>query len=948
MARWKVGITLVAACLLIGSPALASASNGAAAPQGADAVGEISGSVRDPDGAPLPGVTATLEGEGLIQERVTTVSNANGVFRFRNIRPGAYMLTLSLTGFRTVEYQAQAKVGSATTVVVGLQLAGVQEAVMVVSEMPLIDIKKAQISNSFAEELIQNIPLAREFTVVADLTPGITDRGAYGAGGNIENRYRQGSSTTAYRMNGVDITEPDWGATWVNPSIDTIAEVQVVGIGASAQYGNFTGATVNLITKGGTNVFHGAVSYYYENDSLRGDNANGVPEYTRGVFDYSHDMSLSLGGPIVPRKLLFFSSFGYRKRSRLPFADPSVDDDPRREKTTRHRYHGRLDWMLSDSTTLGFMFNSDPSTDRGLGQDPGAGPEIGYGVDFGSKSWLASVQSQLGDNTYLDFRYSGYRGDYLEEPITCCDITPIFDYSTDIQHGTSGFVLDEDNGRHEIDVSITHYADNFLGASHDLKIGAEYEDTWSLFLGAYTGTGGIGIYSYYGYTYVYGYTYSAHLDMAVKRFAAYIQDDIQIGDRLNLNLGLRFDNPTIDDVYEGPVDPTYFGPAPRKLADFKNLAPRLGATFDLTGQAKYVAHASWGRYHEKALSFGPSNTGAAYEAFDFFINVVDTPWNPDNIDFAFWESIAFLPENLEFTYSGPGPAYAIDPDLRQQKTDVFNVGMQVQLSNDWVIGVDYIHKRDDDMMITTDLAQHTYEPFEFTDSLGSTQTLYMRTDDNEEDWILTNDDYYFRKHDMVILSLEKRPSANFSFNTSLTWQKSIGNIENTVGAAWGFGAVASNVNNPNFDGHPYTVGRLTYDREWQFKLVANYRLPGGILAGAYYRYQSGRPWTPRIRKFRIPVDMDQPNIFSLRLEPRGSRRADALNQLDVRLQKTLNIGDNRLELILDGFNITQSDTPTRIYTFINQKFPISGGSAFGKPSRIIAPRQLRLGIRFIF
>ncbi len=964
-------VALVTTLLLVGIPALASADSAATAPQGAASVGEISGTIRGPDRVPLPGANVTLQGESLIQAQASRVSGANGTFRFRNLRPGTYTVTVSVPGFLTVEYQVVVNVGAISTVLVGLELAGAEEVLTVIAQAPLIEIAKAQISSSYGSDLIASIPIAREFVEVQDFTPGVTDRGAYGAGGNVESRYRRGSATNAYKLNGVDITEPDWGNTWVNPSIDTIAEIQVVGIGASAEYGNFTGATVNVITKGGTNEFHGALSHYYSSDALRGDNADGVPEYTRGAFDYDHDFSVSLGGPLVREKLLFFSNYGYSTIKRQPFADPSFEGvDPRRETTTRNRFHGRLDWLVNDDNIVGFMLNSDPSTDRGLNQGPGDGPEIGDDIVFSTKAWLVSWQSQLSDNAYLDFRYGGYLGNYLSEPISCCDVPIIFDYTTNISYNTSGFRLDEDNGRHEIDASLTYYADEFLGASHNLKIGMEYENTWSLFIGRYTGddAGFIGIYPYYGYTYVYGWTYDAHLDVEIKRISAFVQDDIQIGDRLNLNLGLRWDNAKLDDLYgpgsratkdpryDGSLDPAIYppdvyGPAPRQLAHLKNLAPRLGATFDVAGDARYVAHGSWGRYFEKAMAYGPiSSHGAAYEGFEYFFNYTDVPWDPDNIDTEFWEALAFDPDGFVLSYAyGENVPYALDPDLKQQHTDVFNIGLEVEVARDWIVGGDYIHKRDSDMMIPVDRAPHTYVPFEYTDPLGGTQTLYQQTDNLAANFIISNDDYYFREHDMIILSLEKRPSRNFSFNSSLTWQKSVGNMENTVSASWGFGNLYSASTNPNFNGHPYSEGRLTYDRTWVFKTFANYELPWRIQAAVYYRWESGRPWTARIRKSRIPeLRGTTPTWFNVRLEPRGDRRWDAFNNLDLRFGKVIDIGTTTLDFTVDVFNFTNSNSPTSIYSRVNDRFPITGDDAFGLSRRIERPRQVRLAIRFVF
>ena len=924
--------------------------------QGASSVGDITGTITDLDGASLPGVTVTIEGENLIQATLTLTSGANGVFRARNLRPGTYTVSVALDGFRTVQYEVAVNTGAVADRAITMQVAGIEETIQVISAAPMIEITNAQIQTSFNSELIESIPIAREFVAVGDITAGFTDRGAYGAGGNVEGRYRRGSATNSYTINGVDVTEPDWGNTWVNPSIDTIEEIQVVGIGAPAEYGNFTGASMNLVTKSGTNRYRGTLSYFYQDGGLRGENDEGIPEYVRGPYKYDHTVTGTFGGPIARNKVLFFASIGYSTVERLPF-DPDPYDtgvDPNSltfETTTRNNYHGRIDWLLNDRNTIGFMYNSDPATDRGLGQGPGTGPEIGASVDFGSSSWLASWQSEISDDTYLDVRYSGYSGNNLREPIICCDVTPFFDYVTGISYQTSGFIEDEGNGRHEVKGSLSHYAEDFLGVAHDIKIGAEYEDTWSLFLGKYTGQGGaadswIGIYPYYGYTYVYGYTYSAHLDAEVKRFSAYVQDDIRVNDRLTLNLGLRFDNPKIWDVWqarqgEGPRD---------QLTNYKYLAPRIGASWDLTGDARVVAHGSWGRYFDKALSFGPiGSSGDGYDSANWYITYTDVPWDPDNIDVEFWESIAFLPENLIFDY-GVDP-YDIDPDFEGAHTNVLNIGLEWEVANDWVVGLEWIHKNDKNIEVHVDRTPHDYEPFTYTDPLGGTQTLYTRTDDREEDIWVTNDDFYYRDHDLVTLSLDKRFSRSFGFGMSLTYQNSRGNLGNNIGTVWGYGARASNVTNPNFNGHPYNDGPLPYNRKWQFKVLANYALPWGIHVSGYLQAFSGRPWTPSISVARLPQSLNEPFMFSVPVEPRGNRTRDPFAQLDLRLQKDFNFGavsQHRIELILDAFNIFNSNSPTGIYGNVNNTWPIQGGSSFGQARGIIRARQLRLGFRYVY
>ena len=175
------------------------------------------------------------------------------------------------------------------------------------------------------------------------------------------------------------------------------------------------------------------------------------------------------------------------------------------------------------------------------------------------------------------------------------------------------------------------------------------------------------------------------------------------------------------------------------------------------------------------------------------------------------------------------------------------------------------------------------------------------------------------------------------------------------------GVTASNPTNPNFNGHPYDFGPLRYNRKWQFKLVANYALPWGLHASGYLQSFSGRPWHPTISVLRLPEELNEPFMSSVKLEPRGNRTVDAFTQLDLRLQKDFRFGStgrHRIELVFDAFNIlnASSSTPSSeswtndrgVYASVGSVFPITGEDAFGRPTALILPRQFRLGFRYVF
>ena len=518
--------------------------------QGDQLTGIVDGEVVDADGAGLPGATATIEGENLIEASRSATSDVAGEFRFRNLRPGSYIVTVALTGFQTMAYNVRVSVGTTASVIAELELAGVSETVTVVSETPLIDIESSSLTTSYGADMLENVPVVRDFTDMTNFAPGFADKGAYGAGGNHAegtSAHRVGSATNGYRLNGVDITENEWGTTWVNPNVDTIAEIQIVGVGASAEHSEFTGAMINLVTKGGTNEFHGSGSFYFENGSLRSDNSGGIIDLERGKYSYDREWSVTVGGPIVRNKLLFFGSIGRNETLDSVVADQiwldgGIAVDDAQQGNDRWTMHGRVDFLLNDTNTFGFMINNDPGRETNRDLRTGSPLDVAMDTDYGSITLLLSWQSQLGDNTFTDLRFASNAADFLRLPIVCCELPDYwFNNSRRI---TRGFLEDEDNARKEISGTVTQYVDDFLGVAHDAKIGLQYKDSWSSWIAGYTGLGGLFTYNYYGYSYTYGSIYDIGLEGQTVSSAAFIQDDVTVTDNVTLNLGCALRGPT--------------------------------------------------------------------------------------------------------------------------------------------------------------------------------------------------------------------------------------------------------------------------------------------------------------------------------------------------------------------------------------------------------------------
>ena len=134
-------------------------------------------------------------------------------------------------------------------------------------------------------------------------------------------------------VDGVDVSDPESGTVWLFSNHNWIQEVQVIGLGAAAEYGGFTGVASNSLFRSGSNVFHGLFETFYENDSLTGDNVSDelIEEnefLTPGGTEYITDTTIQVGGPIKRDKLWFFTSFQYyRPKTRPPSFPPTPPPD---------------------------------------------------------------------------------------------------------------------------------------------------------------------------------------------------------------------------------------------------------------------------------------------------------------------------------------------------------------------------------------------------------------------------------------------------------------------------------------------------------------------------------------------------------------------------------------------------------------------------------------------
>ena len=491
--------------------------------------GGIVGVVVDENNEALPGVNVTLTGEKAFAKSQSKVTNEKGVFRFLDLNPGDYELELKFPQFNVLKIEnIRVKIGQETPIRARLSPAKLNEEVVVIAQAPLIDTQSAQVSTTISVDQMDKLPQTRYFLDFTEAVAGVNDRGAYGSAGyrTQYGGYYTGSITNSVTLNGVDVGTLSNGLTWVNPALDTIEEVEVLTVGASAAYGNFTGANINVVTKSGTNRFHGGLSSYYTDSSLYGDNSGGEPQLKIGDIKYQTETVATLGGPIIKEKLFFFLAGGYTGEKRKLYEAPNYAT-----KKQPH-YQARLDWRVSKNNSVALMFNSDPLDHDNLGLMTGSGPEIASSRVFRSQSVYGSWTSVIKSDTIFTLKYAGFRGKDKDQP-SVLDKPMIWDgvYNRKLQ--SAGWAMLGDRNRDQVNASLTHYADSLLGASHEIELGFEYENSSSKEHDFAAGNVAISIYPYGNLVDVYAtknYDYNGTAKLRAAN--GFIQDNVKIGRKL--------------------------------------------------------------------------------------------------------------------------------------------------------------------------------------------------------------------------------------------------------------------------------------------------------------------------------------------------------------------------------------------------------------------------------
>jgi hypothetical protein len=312
----------------------------------------IEGIVTDPNGAVIAGATVKASGTTLATER-TAITDSNGFYRIVSLPAGTYTLTITQTGFSTSTTDIELSLNRTARVDLQLQVGAVGGNVVNVSnEAPLLTTDTPATGMTITPRQINDLPVnGRNYLDLLQLVPGVAvNRQADPEGDNANPVLGERSGNNNFFIDGHPNKDTVDGGPAAQFNQETIAEFQVLTTGYKAEFGQASGAIVNVLTKSGGNGFHGMASFFHRNEVL--DAVNSLdPSKTDAPYLRRFDYSVALGGPIIKDKIFFFTSAERIMENRhidftFPtFVDPTVNqlirnleskfDVPSRARETR-------------------------------------------------------------------------------------------------------------------------------------------------------------------------------------------------------------------------------------------------------------------------------------------------------------------------------------------------------------------------------------------------------------------------------------------------------------------------------------------------------------------------------------------------------------------------------------------------------------------------------------
>jgi outer membrane receptor protein involved in Fe transport len=709
----------------------------------ATASGTIQGTVFDQTQAVIPGAAVVVTSKSTGETR-TTLTNESGNYRFDLLAAGAYTVKVSQQGFGGIVQNVELLIGQTVTANATLTPGATSEIVEVTALPPLVDLGKTSVSQNITPTEVAELPMVgRDVANLAYLVPGVKSAMSYDP---TKNRYAilsvngENGRNVNVTINGVDNKDNTVGGPVMQLPLEAVQEFQISTQRFSAENGRSEGAAVNMITKQGTNAYHGSVFGFFRDTALNTDekvpNGDGTsapqhPDYSRQQFGGS------VGGPFIKNKLFGFfaiereretqgltegtSSFNelmLAKQAGLAAQPASVIPRPFYET----RYNGRMDWTINSKNTA-YVSYSSQSNNSLNDQSDGTGDLTNGNFTTNQLQVANFTLNSVLSSTMVNQFTAGYQywNNLIASNISAPLVTfPSASFGTNVNVPQQSFQrkwqfrddISKTIGRHTLKAGADYIWNPVEGGFFEFNstLEIDFSANPSQILGNKTaypqGFGTPGLVS--GMTTANGNPYFL---IATKQLGLYVQDDWKVTPRLTVNLGLRWDKDYnmigLSDVkasrtyqelvaLNSPVSNPYVSRVPHD--DNKDFSPRVGFAYDLTGKGRHVLRGGFGLYY-----------GNVFQNIPLFMEQMSNPTvfqtvlslsSPTDIvtgtgiQLGNWrygvDPLPVIPPPSTQLASG-SVGRLMDPAYRNPVTEEFNVGYSWALNQNSVVETEYTH-----------------------------------------------------------------------------------------------------------------------------------------------------------------------------------------------------------------------------------------------------------------
>ena len=938
------------------------------AAQSQAAGGAIEGTVTDQSGGVLPGVTVTVRNTATGVTRETT-TDATGLYRAPLLPVGPYEVTAALAGFSTTKRpNLQLSIGSTLTADIQMKVSGAQEEVTVTAEVPVIEPARTHQATTVGAVAVANLPVnGRNFIDFALTTPGVTRDTR---GGDISFAGLRGVLNSLV-IDGADNNNTFFGQTLGRTgsgrapyqfSQDAVAEFQVNRNAYSAEYGRAGGAVINVVTKSGTNDFHGSAFEFFRDKSLNANTwANKIANPIRARAPFRiHQFGGSLGGPIQKDKAFFFLSYDGQRRDLpntltpltvtvppaiLGSSDPSVQAGLGIINTAYHDYTltrnqdvflGKIDYQFNPKHRLSVRYNHQNFT-GGNNESTGAtSAEEHTGNSLVHTRSLNGVLTSVFSSTFFNELRAQWGKD--EEPGEANTNNPEV---TAREAGTTVLIF----GRNffsprETTIKRFQVADavTWIRGAHSLKGGFDlnFDNIFNFFPGNFGGrytfssiaSLGRGLPNGSGENYQQAFagvgTTGPETHPDLKEYAVFLQDEWKASRKLTVSFGLRYD---LQDI----AQPDVRNPDPQLAAagidtsfihvDKNNFAPRLG--FSFAPNAQTVIRGGYGLFYGRtpSIMIGTAHSGNAINVQTITFTGALVPKYP--AVFTTIPTGAALPRpSIQF----------FDPDFENPEVHQASLGVERALRADVSVAVSYMYVAGRKLALSRDFNVGDPVPTAIPIQGGGSLTVdrFPTRPFSNFDRLVRFESTGRSNYNGATVEVKKRFGGRFLGNFAYTLSEVKDNNPDSVNVVLGGGDDTRFPSNPVDRDADYANGqndvrhRLVFSGYWN---IDYFKDSGGFakvllndwslswIATAY----SGYPYSERIVN---DANNDGNRNNDLVPGSRDSHRLPWTKNIDMRLSRHVPLGKQvKLELIAEAFNLLNTTNislqNSNLYNFTN-------------------------------